>query len=371
MSRNLISALIVALLLAVWLGSGLLSGDSASVEHPPLAAQQPAPPVGAPGGDVTRVRAEVVQAQERTPFLVLRGRTESKRMVEVRAEVAGKVVSRPVERGERVQRGDLLCELAVDDREVSVAEAQAALEEARIEYDGALKLRQQGLQSETAIAGAGARLEAARAHLRRQELNLERIRIVAPFGGVIEDLHMNTGDYAMSGEPCITLLDLDPMLVRADVTEAEVEMLRLGTQVSGRTSTGRALQGEVSFVGKQSDPVTRTYPVEVTVANPDYSLRSGLTVNMRIGLDTVQAHRISPALFTLDDEGAIGVRILDEANRVNFRPVEVIEDGPDGVWVTGLPAITRLITVGQEFVVAGDIVEPVFGDGATAQLDLP
>ena len=54
MSRNLISALIVALLLAVWLGSGLLSGDSASVEHPPLAAQQPAPPVGAPGGEIGR-----------------------------------------------------------------------------------------------------------------------------------------------------------------------------------------------------------------------------------------------------------------------------------------------------------------------------
>ena len=371
MSRNLVSALIVAVVLAVWLGSGLFSGDSAPAEHAPLARQQQTAAGGAVDPDVTRVRASVIQARARTRYLVLRGRTESKRTVDVKAEISGKVVSRPVERGQRVEPGELLCELAVDDREVSVAEAQATLEEARIEYDGALKLKQQGLQSETAIAGAGARLEAARANLRRQVLNLERTRIVAPFGGVIEALHMNSGDYAVPGAPCVTLLDLDPMLVRADVTESEVEALQPGERVTGHTSAGREIQGEVSFVGKQGDPLTRTYPVEATVANPDYSLRSGLTVSVRIALGEVPAHRISPALFTLNDDGEIGVRIVDESNRVRFQTVEVMEDGPQGVWVTGLPATTRLITVGQEFVVAGQVVEPVYGDASTAQLELP
>ena len=65
------------------------------------------------------------------------------------------------------------------------------------------------------------------------------------------------------------------------------------------------------------------------------------------------------------------MRIVDESNRVRFQTVEVMEDGPQGVWVTGLPATTRLITVGQEFVVAGQVVEPVYGDASTAQLELP
>lgn len=370
MSRNFISASIIAVVLLLWLGSGVFLGDSAPQEHPALAvAVQPA--VGPGNGDLTRVRAEVIRSEARTRFLVLRGRTESKRMVQVKAEIAGKVVSRPVERGMRVAQGDLLCEMAVDDRAAAVAEAEAVLEDARIQYEGSLKLKEQGLQSQTAIAGSAARLEAARAQLRRQTLNLERTRIVAPFGGVVEELQMNTGDYAVPGAACVTLIDLDPMLVRAHVTEAEVESLGLGDRVSGRISVGREIQGVVSFVGKQSDPVTRTYPVEITVDNADYAIRSGLTVSVRIGLGEVQAHQISPALFALNDQGDIGVRTLDKSNRVVFHPLGIIEDGPAGVWVTGLPDSTRLITVGQEFVAAGEIVEPVYPSDTGAQVAQP
>ena len=370
MSKNIVSATIVAVGLLAWLGSGLFFGESAPSEHPALAAQDPAG-IGAPASAAAQVRAEIIKSEARTRFLVLRGRTESKRSVEVKSEIAGTVVSRPVERGMRVQEGELLCEVAVDDREAAVAEAEAALEDARIEYEGSLKLKEQGLQSQTAIAAAAARQEAARAQLRRQVLNLERTRITAPFSGVVEDLHMNTGDYAMPGSACATLIDLDPMLVSADVTETEVESLRLGGRVSARTSTGREIEGVVTFIGKQSDPVTRTYPVEITVENPDYSIRSGLTVNVRFGLGEVQAHRISPALFTLDDQGEMGVRTIDKSNRVKFHTVRIIEDGPEGVWITGLPRTTRLITVGQEFVSAGQLVEPVYPDEPGAQVAQP
>lgn len=370
MSKNIISATIVAVGLLLWLGSGLFFGESAPSEHPALAAQDPAG-IGAPASAAAQVRAEIIKSEARTRFLVLRGRTESKRSVEVKSEIAGTVVSRPVERGMRVQEGELLCEVAVDDREAAVAEAEAALEDARIEYEGSLKLKEQGLQSQTAIAAAAARQEAARAQLRRQVLNLERTRITAPFSGVVEDLHMNTGDYAMPGSACATLIDLDPMLVSADVTETEVESLRLGGRVSARTSTGREIEGVVTFIGKQSDPVTRTYAVEITVENPDYSIRSGLTVNVRFGLGEVQAHRISPALFTLDDQGEMGVRTIDKSNRVKFHTVRIIEDGPEGVWITGLPRTTRLITVGQEFVSAGQLVEPVYPDEPGAQVAQP
>ena len=56
---------------------------------------------------------------------------------------------------------------------------------------------------------------------------------------------MNAGDYAMPGTTCATLIELDPMLISADVTEAEVENLILGSQVWGRTSVGRELQGSL------------------------------------------------------------------------------------------------------------------------------
>jgi multidrug efflux system membrane fusion protein len=270
------------------------------------------------------------------------------------------VVNRPLGRGDTVKQGELLCELAVDDRSASLTEAKALLIEAKIEYEGSLKLKEQGLQSQTSIARASARLESARAQLRRMELNMARTRITAPFDGVLEKLQMNVGDYAAPGSICATLIDLDPMLITADVTEAEVEKLSDGIRVNGATSTGLEIDGRLTFIGKQSDPVTRTYPVEITVDNSDYQLRSGLTATVRISLDEVFAHHVSPALFTLNDQGEFGLRVIDEGNRVGFLAIEVIEDTNQGVWVTGLPPTVTLITVGQEYVLAGQTVDPLY-----------
>lgn len=376
MSKNLVIASCIAVGILIWLLSGVLTRDSGTEEHESLASEnthsssvESTESVGQTA--LPRVRAVVLRSELRTRYLVLRGKTESKRTVEVKAEISGKIVSRPVERGMRVEQGELLCEVAIDDREAAVSEAQASLADARIEYEGSLKLEEEGLLSATAIARTGARLEAARAELRRQSLNLERTRIVAPFGGVVEELQMNIGDYAVAGAACATLIDLDPMLIVANVTESEVENMALGDQVVGHISNGRDISGVVTFVGKQSDPVTRTYPVEITVENADYSVRSGLTVNVRIGLGEVNAHQISPALFALDDAGAIGVRTLGKNSVVEFHSVSIIEDDAGGVWVTGLPDTTRLITVGQEFVDAGQEVEAVYPNDPGAQVAQP
>lgn len=359
MPNNFISASIVAAALVLWLGSGIFSNTTpASQSGDSMSLGQVALPAGERA--LSKVRVAVIKSEPRTRELVLRGRTQSKRTVDVKAEVSATVVSRPAERGMRVSKGDLLCELAVDDRAVALKEARAALETSRIEQRGSLELKKQGLLSDVAIANAEARLEAAKAQVHRQELSLAKTRIAAPFDGVVETLQMNEGDYAVAGAACATLIDLDPMLVVAHVTEAEVDSLLQRQAVSGVTATGRELAGSVSFVGTQSDPATRTYPVEITVDNQDYSIRSGLTVELHIGLEKVPAHQISPSLLTLNDAGQKGIRILDASNRVVFKAVEIIEDGSEGMWISGLPSTANLITVGHEFVAVGDIVEPVF-----------
>jgi multidrug efflux system membrane fusion protein len=73
----------------------------------------------------------------------------------------------------------------------------------------------------------------------------------------------------------------------------------------------------------------------------------------------VEAHKISPAILALDERGQLGVRIVDQSRRVRFVPVKIIADGPDGVWVTGLPKQVTIITVGQDYVSEGDLVNPV------------
>ncbi|MEM8489938.1 MAG: efflux RND transporter periplasmic adaptor subunit [Pseudomonadota bacterium] len=356
MKKNLLTATVIAAALLLWLFSGLFVDTPSTAEDLADLTDASETEVIRDADARMRVRVASYAAEQRTLTRVLRGKTESKRTARISAETSGRVISRPVERGDRVSSGQLLCELATDDREAAVTEARALFSQAEIEFAGAQRLKDRGLLSDAGIAQVNTDLERARAQLTREELNLARTRVTAPFDGVIEQLHVDVGDYATTGTLCATLLDLDPMLIAASVSEQDIDFIQPGSPVTARTSTDKRVEGNVTFVGRQSDATTRTYPVEITVANPDYTLRAGLTTVVSVEAETVLAHRVSPALFTLDDAGVLGLRAVDKNNRVVFHPVEVIEDASNGAWVTGLPGIVQLITVGHEFVSAGQRV---------------
>ena len=308
----------------------------------------------------TSVRGRVIHAVALPERVKLRGRTENKRTVEVRAETSGRVVERPVERGTQVAAGDLLCRLAVEDRNARLAQAEASVEQARIEYEGSQRLQDRGFNSETAIAQAKARLATAQAQREAAVLDVQRTAVRAPFAAVVEDAPLEIGDYAQPGTVCASLVDLHPMLLVGSVSERDVSRFGIGANADGQLMTGQTVSGPVSFVGQQADRGTRTYRVEVTVPNPDYALRSGITTEIAIDVGAVEAHKISPAVLALDDAGNVGVRIVDAENRVRFQHVAIVADADDGVWVRGLPAVTTLITVGQETVVAGERVDVQF-----------
>jgi len=359
-----VTALVIALLIGAWLLSGQI-GSEPRVEHPTLAEANRERAATRMDDGPVKVRARVSQAQPRPEHVVLRGRTENKRSVQVKAETAGRIVERPVERGARVRAGDLLCRISLEDREAGVQEAEAALAQAKIEHDASIKLRERGFQSETAIAQAAARLAAAEAQVERRALDLDRTRIKAPFAGVVEEVHVELGDYATPGSGCVTLVDMNPMLLIGRVSERQVARLQLNQTVTGVLSDGRTIEGSLTFIGQTSDPATRTYAVEAEVNNQAHEVRSGITTELRIPVAEVMAHKISPALLALDDEGNIGVRIVNERNEVEYRRVAIVSDAPDGAWVTGLPEIATLITVGQELVVPGQRVELSFEPAET------
>ena len=371
MRKTYITAAVIALVTALWFASGYLRADETVSEHPSLAQDRER--AAAAIGDMapTAVRGRVIHAFSLPERVRLRGRTENKRTVDVRAEVNGRIVERPVERGVRVAEGDLLCRIALEDREARLTEAKESVNQARIEYQGSLRLKDRGFQSETAIAQARARLATTQAQLQAALLDVQRTEVRSPFAGVVEDTPLEIGDYAQPGTPCATIVDLNPMLLVGRVAERDVYRLAVGAAASGQLATGETVAGPVSFIGQQADPGTRTYRVEVTVANPDHALRSGITTEIAIDIGEVNAHKLSPAVLALDDEGNVGVRIVDGSNRVRFQHVDIIADDEDGVWVAGLPAVTTLIIVGQELVVAGQHVDVQFQDDKTLAAPTP
>ncbi len=359
MRTTYITAIVIALVIGLWLWSGQVNQPETTAPKT-LAEQNREADAKAEDNAPTRVRGRIIQASIHERKVRIRGRTQNKRTVEVRSELAGKIIQRPIERGTAVAEGQLLCQLAMDDRQAGLTEARAALAQSQIEYQGAKELKAKGFNSDTAIAQARARLASAEAQVTRRRLDIARTKIRAPFAGYVEDVAQEVGDYVTPGVSCATVVDLDPMLLIGRVPERDVHKVVVGAIAQGVFPDGSLVEGEVSFVGTQSEAATRTYPIEVRIPNPDGALRSGVTTDIMVPVEEILAHKVSPALFALDDAGTVGLRTVNDDNRVEFHPVNVLSSTTDGAWVTGLPATTTLITVGQELVIPGDAVEVSF-----------
>ena len=369
MRSTYIWAIGIAITLTAWLLTGSLMEEPAPFD-PSLAERQDDALRVANDKVPTQVRVVRSQAEVRARFLTVRGKTENKRTVAVKTELVGRIVSRPIERGDSVRAGQLLCELAVDDRQAALVEATEMVNQATIEHQGALSLRDKGYNSDATIAASKARLASANANLSRRQLALAKTQIRAPFSGFIEDVHLEVGDFAQVGMRCATLIDMDPMLIVGRVSEQKVQEITAGTPSTAILSDGRQVNGPLSFIGQQGDSNTRTYAIELQVPNATGDLRSGLTTEIYIPVEKVLAQKISPALFALNDSGGYGVRVVDNNNIVNFYTVDLVAEEADGVWVTGLPNTSNIITVGQELVVAGERVDPIFSQDNSRTVEI-
>ena len=340
----------------------------------PAQAQDPAAPAApagrtptAPAAAPDRIAVVVLDSRVETAqsTVALRGQTEAFRRVEVRAETSGRVVSEPLRRGATVAAGDTLCQLDPGTRPAQLDEATARLAEAEISNTAASRLAEGGFGSETRAAGALATLSAARAAVAAARTELDRLTIAAPFGGVLDTDAAELGSLLQPGAPCATILQLDPIRVVGYVPETRLDSVRVGAPAQARLADGQTVTGAVSFLANASDPATRTFRVEITVPNPDGAIRDGQSTDLAIAADGVAAHRIPSSALTLDDDGAMGVRIVDDDDVARFVPVRLLRDTTDGVLVTGLPDRARIITVGQEFVTDGVPVRVTTGGPRT------
>ena len=354
---------IIAALLSIAVAGWMVSGQLGIGEPPEEYAEpglEPAPREDAKARP--RVRAERMRARPHRISVVVRGRTEASRRVDVRAETDGRVVEVTAARGDTVRKGGVLARLAVDEREATLAEYRARLRQREIHYDATATLAEKGLASREALAAAKADIDATRAAVRQVELEIARTSLRAPYDGVLLAGHAELGDYLKKGDPFARLIDLDPILFVGSATERSVTWLRPGLPAIATSADGQRAEGTVTYVAPSADPTARTYRVEVEAANPDHRIREGLTSELSIEVNTTMAHFLSPALLSLADDGTVGVKIVDDGDRVRFRPVDIIEDRTDGMWLVGLPPVATVITVGQEFVVVGQEVEPVLTD---------
>lgn len=357
MNVNYLWAGVITLALVGWIASRYV-GPTA---EEPVAVTPVATRSDGTAAEPPRMRVQVRDSRA-TPVvreIVLNGRSAPARSVELRAEVTGRVVELPVERGAAVAAGDVIARLDRRDREAWLRQAEAALARAEVEFDAGQKLRKKDFMAETELAGKLAALEQARAEVEKAQLDLDHSAVKAPFAGVLDRRPIELGDLVETGDRIGTVLELDPLLVTADVAEVDVANLHVGQAGVAELVTGQRVPGRVRYIASEADAATRTFRVELELPNPGNRLPAGSSAVLRVALAPLPAHEVSSALLALDDQGTVGVKAVDDGGTVRFYPATIIRSSPDSVALAGLPDQLRLITVGQGFVRDGQSVEPV------------
>jgi len=328
-------------------------------------ADEASAPISAGAATTEKEIPQVIVASARTTphtiLATLKGSTEPDREVTVRSETMGTVINARISEGQSVGRGTVLCGLDVESRSARIAEAEAGVASARLDYDAARQLEEKGWTTSNNAAAAKAVLDRAEAGLAAAQIELNKTRITAPFDGVFESRLAERGDFLSVGAPCGRLVDLDPIIVAVDATENQLIAINPDTPVKVELATGVQTTGKVRYIARTANAQTRTFRVEIELPNPDAAIAAGLTASVKVGLGEAPAVLMTPASLVLHDDGRVGVRYVDETDIVRFTEVSVVDDAPDGIWVTGIPDGVNLLTAGQDFLREGVKVNPQHG----------
>ncbi len=351
--RPWLIAVAISLLLLLWLLSGSLftAKQAASADQP--AAE--------PG--LAKVEIQWLQASPMQREHVLQGQIEAWRRVELRAQVSGNVVRLNQDKGSPVAAGELLLSLSADNRPAQVARGEADVRQRQAEVDAALRLRERKLISANELIRLQSELAKAKAELDMARIQLKDTKIVAPFAGVYDQRMVELGDFVQPGQSLLTLVDIEQLKVSAQIPQQDVGQLHIGQVVHVQLLDGRKMEGTLHFIAAAADPGSRSFRVEVKLANPERLRLAGASATLRIQTGEMLAQRISPALLSLDQAGRQGVKWVNEQQRVEFTPVQLISVDSQGAWVSGLPHKVALITLGQGFVEPGQQVAAQLAKG--------
>ena len=274
--------------------------------------------------------------------ILIKGFAEADKKVELKSETSGKVTALPIQQGSFVRKGDVICSLFV-------AEKESFFKKAELEFKSAEKLFDEGLYSSN-------QLQNIKSNFERAKLELDNASIKAPFDGIVDRIAIDEGDFLTRGSTCATLLDLDPMILAGEISESDLMNISKGSPALIETIDGNKFNGKISYIASSANPVTHTFRIEVEVENKQNLIKDGASAKIFISGKEQLANLVPLSILRLDDQGNLGVRLIYSQGTVEFKKIDLIQDTKNGVWVSGLPSSSKIITVGQDYVNDGEKV---------------
>jgi multidrug efflux system membrane fusion protein len=205
---------------------------------------------------------------------------------------------------------------------------------------------------------------------------VQRIRITAPWDGVVDQVSAEQGQFLMltpnmgqgaGGNEIARMISLNPIIAIVEVSEKRLGGVRLGEPAELRLVSGEIVKGKVRYVSKSASATTRTYRVDIEAPNPDNKIADGITTDVAISLATVEATKVPRSALTFSAQGKLGIRAVSAENKVVFVPIELVSDEQQSMWVRGIADGTRVIVQGQDFVREDQVVDVVAAEQQNAK----
>lgn len=340
LNSNYKIALGITVVLSIWMGSGIIGKES--------------PPEIDPSQRVNNniksvlVKQFFVNATER--IVRLSGKSKEERKVSIKAELSAQVDKIIAYDGAEVNQSESILQLEQVEALARLRQAQSQETRAELEYSSQRRLLAQKLTSTATVAKARGDYEASKASASLAQKQFDATKVQVPFAGRVEKIYVAEGDFVQPGQLLADIFDYDPLVVVGDLSELEVGYIKQGAKVDVIFITGEEVEGNVRYVSKNADIDSRTFEVQVEIPNTDKSLRAGVTAELDFHTGLVNAVKIPASIISIDNEGKIGVKGVDENDKVVFYRIDIVKAETNEMWVGGLPDGVKLIIRGFGFV---------------------
>lgn len=328
-----------------------------------------------PPAPLRPVKLVTVGSAAVTPVVELAGEVRARVESRLGFRVAGKIVSRRVEAGQRVKRGQELARIDPRDYQLSrsaadsqVTARRADVELAQSEYRRFQDLRKQGYVSEQELERKRVALSAAESGLRQAEsgASLEGNRLGdtvlrADADGVITSTDADVGEVVEPGAPVIRLAQDGPRDVVVEFPEDRTPLARIAkAEVSLWAQPGAKFPAKLRELAASADPVTRTFRARYAVQAPADAIALGQSATLTLTLPAQKGGMRLPTTALTGNDGATLVWVYDpKASTVKRVPVKIVGLDGNDVVIAGLADGAQVVVAGVHVLVEGQKVRPL------------
>lgn len=307
------------------------------------------------GPEVLSVKSEISQAKNVEIFEEYAGVTSPFNDADVESQVSGYVQSIHVQEGDYVEQGQLLFTISDDGRTAKLKAAESEFRLRYMQYQSAKKLEAKKFTSPISLATAEYNLERAKLALDMAKTDHKRLRVLAPFSGVVQKIYVDPNQSispSLMNVKLCHLVGLSPLYIFIEVPEMAYLSVQNIKEALVKLPNGREEMAVRDFISSLAQQKTKTFPMRFKLQNRDYKLPSGLSVDVRIPKVLQKVHMIQPSWVVLSSSGEMGVMVI-EMGKAHFVPIQIAHSSKDLFYASGLPNNVEIITRGQNEVIEG------------------